>query len=304
MMGVRTFARNLDWRDDVALWRSAVAASPGSYKAHMIYGNAILGDAEGKGMPLQPVIDDAIREEEIARSIVETEPPLPMKWQNLMVYLHLSKDYRIKGRFLEQNGRHDQAVKFFDRSLEAATKAQEIDRFTNQASHEFRVRRGISPEQIPDIGNPLVYESLCFIYGELGEWQKCEPAARYLQHIAPQQSSGYQMLGAAYFNLGRYPDAAAEFLAGMLVDPGKPEWLSGLSTAYERIGLEPNPIAQQADRLVLNTSLPFVNEELQKAATRVLHLFRAAGKIEESRDLRDRIVKTYGLSAQSLPGNS
>src|SRR2546430_8820319 len=38
--GVRTLLRNSDWRDDVALWKSTVAASPASYKAHMTYGRS------------------------------------------------------------------------------------------------------------------------------------------------------------------------------------------------------------------------------------------------------------------------
>jgi hypothetical protein len=34
-MGIRTYARNSDWRDEESLWTSAVAAAPASFKTHM-----------------------------------------------------------------------------------------------------------------------------------------------------------------------------------------------------------------------------------------------------------------------------
>src|SRR6266566_4143353 len=70
LLGIRTFLRNADWRDDLSLWRSAVTTSPGSFKAHMTYGDAIVADAEQKkNRPPEQAIDEAIPQEEIARSI-------------------------------------------------------------------------------------------------------------------------------------------------------------------------------------------------------------------------------------------
>ena len=40
-LGARTYARNLDWRDERSLWTSAVAVSPGSARAHDILGTAL-----------------------------------------------------------------------------------------------------------------------------------------------------------------------------------------------------------------------------------------------------------------------
>ncbi|HYR43984.1 MAG TPA: hypothetical protein VER98_13225, partial [Terriglobia bacterium] len=126
-LGIRTFVRNADWQDDLSLWNSTAAASPQSYKAHMLYGNSILEDAEQKNRPLQQVIDEAAAQEEIARSILDTQPPLPLKWQSLMAYLHLAKDYRMKGQYLEDSGRHDEATSFYHKSLELLGKAQDVD---------------------------------------------------------------------------------------------------------------------------------------------------------------------------------
>jgi tetratricopeptide (TPR) repeat protein len=297
-LGIRTLQRNSDWQDDVALWKSTVAASPESYKAHMTYGNTILADAERNNVPLAQVIDDAIAQEELAQSIMETRPPLPLKWKSVMVYLHLAKDYRMKGQFLDDSGRHDEGVRYYERSLETLGKAQDVDRVTNQEAHDFKLRRGVPAEEIADAGNYLVYESLCFTYAKFGEWEKCESAAHYLQHIAPQQPSGYELLGAAYFNLGRYPDAAAQFLAGLLVDSEKPNWLSSLSATYEKLGVEPNPVTSEGTVFTLNKDLPFMRQQLNQAAALVVRLHEEAKRPDESRELRDRLIRQYSLAPE------
>ena len=294
-LGVRTVLRNSDWQDDLALWKSTVDASPASYKAHMSYGNSILANAEHNNVPLSRVVDDAIAQEQIAQTIIDVQPPLPLKWQSVMVYLHLAKDYRLKGQFLDDSGRHEEATSLYRKSLDTLSKAQDVDHVTNQESHEFRLRRGIPEGEIPDAGNHLVYESLCFTYSKFGEWEKCESAARYLQHIAPEQPSGYQLLGAAYFNLGRYADAAEQFLAGFLVDSDKPDWLTSLSAAYEKLGVEPNPVTNRGTAFTLNRDLPFMREQLNKVAAMVVRLREEAKRPDESRELRERLIKEYSL---------
>ena len=78
----------------------------------MTYGEAIVADAEQKkNRPLEQAIDEAIRQEEIARSILENEP-LPAKSLNINIYLHLAKDYRIKGQFLDESGHRDEGIKW------------------------------------------------------------------------------------------------------------------------------------------------------------------------------------------------
>jgi tetratricopeptide (TPR) repeat protein len=260
----------------------------------------MIADAEQKHTrPLAEAVDAAIPEEEIARSILEPKPPLPMKWQNINIYLHLAKDYRLKGQFLDDAGHHGEALTLYQKSLDTLTKAQEIDRFTNQASREFRLRLGIAPENIPDVGNAALYESLCFTYAKFGDWEKYEKAGRYLQRIAPQLSSSYELLGAAYFNLGRYADAAGQFLAGLLVDPEKSNWLPSLNKTYEMMGVEPNPVANKGKDFILSRDAPFVRDEVKKAAARVIRLFEEAGKLDEADALRERMLKQYSLQPKS-----
>src|SRR5438128_9338034 len=81
-LGFRTYARNADWHDDLSLWTSTLAASPNSFKSHQNYAAAILKQKQA--------IDEAIREAEIAQSIVD---PLPPERQTNTVYLDLGRYY-------------------------------------------------------------------------------------------------------------------------------------------------------------------------------------------------------------------
>jgi len=218
--------------------------------------------------------------------------------------LHLAKDYRLKGQFLEDNGHHDEGLRFYHKSLATLGTAQDIDKVTNQQSQEFRTRRGIPFDDIPDVGNYLVYEQLCFTYGKLAEWDKCEPAARYLQHIAPQQPSGYELLAAAYFKLGRYSDAAQQLLEGLLVDPQRPNWLTNLQATYEKLGVQPNPVTTAPAGLALNNNVPMVREQINEAAAMVVRLYAEAKRPEEAREVRERLIREYSVAPDAFSPKS
>ena len=60
LLGARTAARNRDWRDEVALWESAVTASPESAKAHKAHAAALFA-ADPQHRVLERVIAEAER---------------------------------------------------------------------------------------------------------------------------------------------------------------------------------------------------------------------------------------------------
>jgi len=96
------------------------------------------------------------------------------------------------------------------------------------------------------------------------------------------------LLGAAYFNLGRYGDAAEQFLAGLWVDPENPGWLPSLSRAYEKMGIDPNPVLIHGNTFTLNRNAPPVRDELARVAPMLNTLFQQAGKSEEADALRKK----------------
>jgi tetratricopeptide (TPR) repeat protein len=226
------------------------------------------------------------------------EPPLPLKWRNHWVYLLLGNSYRLKGQLFEETARADEARAFYRRSLDALVQAREIDQFTNRAHREFRLWRGSAREDIPDIGNAAVYESLCLTYAKMGQWEECVSAARYMQQIAPDRLSAYRLAGAAYFNLGRYDEAAAQFMAGMLLEPSNIDWLENLSFTYRQLGL-PDPVSKEGTNVSLKTGDPDVRWHLEGAAWIVVRLFEGARRLDEAAVLRDVFLKQYAVPLET-----
>ena len=294
-LGARAHARNADWHDDLSLWQSTVTASPGSFEAHMGYGDAIWTAAQQNG---SEAIDHVIAEEETARMIIEPNPPIPLKSQSNSVYLRLGRYYRIKGEFLDSTGQRDEAASFYHKSLEALEKAQTLDQVNNENWRQFRLSRGVAPQDIPDMGNFAVYQQLGLTYTRLGELEKCEAAGHYLQHLTPDQAMGYQLVGNAYFNLHRYPEAAVQFVAGLMVAPDNKDSWNNVTVAYNALGVEPNPVTQRGGAMSLNSQVPVVREHLKEAARIVVHQLEDAKQFDRAQELRDQLIKEYALSSE------
>jgi tetratricopeptide (TPR) repeat protein len=293
-LGIRTIYRNADWRDDLSLWSSAVAVSPQSFRTHMAYGNAIWTDAQRNGKPAEPALREAIRQTEIARSILSPEPPIPPQWQNNSVYINLGENYGIQADLLKNAGRHDEAAEYYRKSIEALVKAQEIDRFTNEASRDFRIRRGIPADEISDVGNFVVYKLLGMTYCKVEQWQDCEMTGRYLQHLAPDEPTGYLLVGAAASSLNRPSEAAVQFVAGLLLDPRNDILWGGLQASYRQLGL-PNPVTNSASGKSLNSNMPELRKQLNEAAAMIVRLFEGAGRLEPARRAREQFIKQYAV---------
>ena len=296
LFGIRTFLRNADWHDEIAFWKSTVAASPASFKAHLGYASAIWRETQRtKREPPEQAIDKAIAEAEVARQIVEPDPPIPAKRQNGTVYLELGIHYRVKGDLLDRSGRHNEAVQFYRKSVGALLKSRDLDKLANDASREFRLRHGVPPEEIADVGNFMVHRELGMTYAKLEQWKDCEMAGRYLEHIVPEEISGYALVGGARFNLGRPADAAVQYIAGLLLDPDNTQLWTNLRTVYEALDVEPNPVMREGTRSSLNLQIPLAHQHLNEGAVTVVRLLKEAKQFTRARELEDRFIQQYSV---------
>ncbi len=128
-LGARTFARTLDWHDDLALTRSAVAVEPRSARAHFNLG-VVLKDRDDlpgavreweTALTLEPsdaeshaqlgtaaaVRGDFDAAEHHYRAAVASDPMLSLAWFNL-------------GRLLDKTGRFPEAIDCYSTYLESA----------------------------------------------------------------------------------------------------------------------------------------------------------------------------------------
>jgi protein O-mannosyl-transferase len=305
IFGIRTIARNTDWRDELSLWKSGVAASPNSFRTHMGYGSAIWNDAQRSSeTSRERALDHAIAEDEIAQSILEPLVRLPSKWQSNLVYLSLSDVYTAKADLLNDRGRQDEAMNFYKKSIDVLLKARELDRATNEASREFRLRQGVPREEIFDVGNFAVYKSLGYVYCRLQQWTDCESAARYLEHLAPDEPTGYLLYGTAVYALQRETEATVHFLAGVLLDPANVVLWKSLQAAYNKQGLSSNPVISNGSSYSLNAERPMVRQQLNAAAVMLVERFEDAKRFEPARQAREQFIKRYAVPREAFSHNT
>lgn len=171
-------------------------------------------------------------------------------------------------------------------------KARSLDHFANEASRKFRLAQGVPPEKIADVGNLIVYQLLGAAYSKLERWKDCEAAGRYLQHMVPDEPSGYLIVGNAYFNMGRFQEAAVEYVAGLLIDPGNLEMSKNLKTIHVAMGLP--------DAAGLNTAIPLIRQEVDQAAATVVHLFEEAKQGDRAQEFRERFFKENSVPPELL----
>lgn len=134
---VRAHVRNADWRDDLSLWKSAVAAAPDSFKTYKGYANALWNG----GHHDEEAIDAAIARAETGLAMLDRRP-LPLERRDNTLFHDLGEYYRVKGEFLAGRGRQAEAKEFFEKAVAILSRAREVDRWVNDASHRAALRRG------------------------------------------------------------------------------------------------------------------------------------------------------------------
>jgi len=237
-------------------------------------------------------VDAAIEQANISLAILDREP-LPLKWQEHTLFQSLGVYYRLKGQFLDDRGLHDDAKSYYQKAVDVLLRAREVDHYANQAAHESLRQRGRRPEEIGDVGNFHIYASLALVYSLMGDWPNCEIASRYVEHLQPDEKTGYSFTGAACYNTGRARDAALEYLEALLLYPADNEIRAKLASCYSALGVPPSPITEQSPGFALNGQIHFERQELNEAAARVVRLFEDAKRFDEARNLRDKFIKQY-----------
>jgi predicted Zn-dependent protease len=201
---------------------------------------------------------------------------------------------------LNDRGHRDDAVNFYKKSIDVLLKARELDRATNEASREFRLRQGVPREDIFDVGNFALYKSLGYVYCRLQQWTDCESTARYLEHLAPDETSGYLLTGTAVYALQRDTEATVHFLAGVLLDPANVVLWNSLQAAYNKQGLSPNPVISNGSSYSLNAELPMVRQQLNDAAVMLVERFEDAKRFEPARQAREQFIKQYAVPREAF----
>jgi tetratricopeptide (TPR) repeat protein len=288
----RAYVRNADWHDELSLWKSAMAATPESFKAHKGYANALATAGQDEA-----AVDAAIAQDEAARAILE-QKPLPPERQDNTLYQDLGLYYRTKGALLEQRGRAAEAREFFNKSVAVLERARVVDRWVNEASREKSLRSGWAAGDIRDVGNHRVYLQLGLSALAAGNYTEAESAGRWMQHIAPQEAMAYQITGAAQYDLGRQREAAVQFLEGLVLDPNDAEAWGDLQKCFTTLGAPGAVTPASGGGYQLNGSSAEVQEALKEAFVALVNGFEEAKRSDDAQQLRDLAEKRYGMPAE------
>jgi hypothetical protein len=269
---IRTWKRNLDWRDDIALWTSAVQIVPDSFKAH---GNLALLLYQSD--PTHSNINRVIEEAEKSVAILD---PLPDALNTEGVYEAAGAFYLTKGSLLAQPGLGGKtagplaSIQAYERAQQLLKRGVSIQKAFDRAFREAERARGKSDSEIPLSGSPSLYANLAVNSMWLGDQKTAFDAALYGRLLDPQNRTNYQILGDILVAEGRKEDAAVMLVEGVLTS-GDVGFLKTLRGLYGS-GLDPKgcAIMQGAGGEVLNTSCEPAHNEICRALDDLVAVYR------------------------------
>ena len=291
-MGIRTWKRNLEWRDDITLWTSAVQTVPESYKSHAALANALyLSD------PTHSNINRVIDEAEKSLAILD---PFPDSFNTEEVYADGGVYYMTKGSLLAESGSDGRtadspvSVQAYERAEQLLKRGVSIEKAFDNAFRESERASGKSDSEIPLTGSAILYANLAANSMRLGDQKTAYDAAMYARSLDPNNLTNYHVLSAALLAEGRKEDAAVMLVEGMMISgAGDPWFLETLRGLY-RAGLDPKgcAIVHGASGEHLNNSCEPAHNEICTASADLAAVYR--------RELRSSLADYTKESALKL----
>jgi hypothetical protein len=286
--GARTWTRNVDWRDDVTLWASAVRAAPRSFKTHQG-----LADALYESDPGHPDLNRVIEEADRSVAILDALPDavnVPGSYRRAAGYYlehgDLLRDSGTRDAVSESKAAYERSVVLTRRHL-AIVDAQRATTFTTSSGVSAQHKDGT--RELSD-----AYVMLSTGYARLQDRDKAIEAARQAHVLQPLNSIPYRVIAAALIDGMRYDEAAVWLLAGFMVS-GDPE-LSQATIDLYRAGGDPKGCALKtgAQGFVLDPSCETVRRHLCAATVQAVQIQRASGRGEFARQLEETARQNYG----------
>jgi tetratricopeptide (TPR) repeat protein len=242
LFAIRTFARNADWDNDLALADSAVRVSPASFKTHKMRANALL-----EADPSLANLDQVIGEAEKSLAILDSLPPAR---NNFDTYDRAAGYYFMKG----------------DRGRQRSTDGDWVNPPESVRAYQRAIdlyQRSLTMARQPA---PDVYQRLAKLYLRLGQSQEALKAARQARQLSPNDPAVHRTLAGILLDAGRDQDALVAMCIGVVIT--NDETLRQELVRMYRAGLDPDGCADGA----LNPVCPAVHRNLCAASAEVLRL--------------------------------
>ncbi len=275
---VRTWVRNLDWRDDLSIGRAAVQASPASFKSHKLLAYA-LHESDAEHANIDAVIEEA------ERGLAPLNP-LPDSRNNADSYLRTGGYYAERGERLRQASPVESA-KAYRRALELLLRSRAVA--TAQTNGE------------PD---PARFAALTLriseVYRRLGEGSRALEAAMEARRMEPGNTEIHRQLAAILLDQGRADEAAAALMEGVLLttDTGlRNELLRLYQSGLDRLGCATMLVPGNT---ALNPACEIVHRHLCAASVGTIRLRLETGRQDLAETMKQTAMKEFGCTAESL----
>jgi hypothetical protein len=264
LLSARTIVRNGDWRSDLTLGESAVAAAPESYKAHKLLANALYESHA----PIERVLAEGDRSLAILS-------PLPDLRNNADTWRRVADWYLAKGD--PASVRH--AIELLERCRAMVTAQDEHARSMPRYDPNTNSMAG---------ARASVNRMIASAFARLGD------ASRGIE-LDPESADAWRAYAASLAQAGKGREAVVALMEGVMltVDPGLRQAVVDLY----RTGLDPHGCALlpgQDGRPALNPGCDTVRAHLCAAADAAIAVREKSGRGELAEMLRKSKVRDFG----------
>jgi tetratricopeptide (TPR) repeat protein len=270
----RTYARNFDWFDDQSLWTSAVKASPDSFKTH-------------SSLAAYSGIDSALGEFDRSLAILD---PLPDERNTSAVYASAGRFYRLKGDTLNA----PRSGYWYRKSLDALLRGERIDAVYSQ---EIRRENAAHGKIIPRYGWIPLYLELGRTYLRMSEPRQALDALAFGRSLRADPEF-FEEASAAWRALGDPQQAAIALMEGLVADPSRTRFISGLVALYRQTEPQSCAIRTAGASAGLNLDCPLVRTQLCTASRNVAQLYRQNGEGAMAANTARRAIQELGCRVE------
>ena len=281
---VRTYLRNIDWRDEQTLFESTIEAAPHSFRPYSMLAN-LLAHAS------PPPLDRAIQQAERSTSILdrlgdEQNIALPFAVQGMC--------YRLKGQSVADPA---QSRIWYRQALDALLRARRIDFARRDRFNRVNLAHGKGPFQI---GLGQLYLELGSIQRLLGQSQQALESLAYGRMLSPRPEFSEEK-SRVFRDLGNHDQEAVALLEGMIIDPSSQRLAAQIVRLYQSTAPLTCAVETKGGNFSFNPQCPLVHNHICEAAHNVAAAYRDSGRLDQATATAQTAISGLGCPASLFP---
>ena len=290
---VRTWVRNGDWQDERAMAEASVLTSPNSFKVHMLLAS-VLDANRAEGSNRERAIEEVDR----AAAILDA---LPDSRNKPDVYRMAGSLYLAKGDFLHER-EPSESVREYQRALDLLQRSIAIDKsgraeYDRREGAEWAHRHSAVP--VAAQGDPEARWMLAAAYWRLGKVPEAGAAASEALALHPVKAEGYRQISFALAAQKRFDDAAVALMEGGLIT-GDLTLKSDLLDLYRSAFANTCAITTGPDGPTVNPACDLVRKQFCAASVEVVKATLEGERWDEARQQKQDFLHKYGCPAGPL----